>query len=379
MKVRRTRKKKGGIKTKRSNSSDGAFNHFLHHSTVELLPGSLEAGSGLVFACTLIEGSDSPYESMRHSEHVKKIIIKLVGLGPEKAAWPFTYLKDRVKDKIIEEEGTFKNERDIQQTIFNGTMDERDPVCPAIVYFSIEKQREHIIGLLDKMILKSTSDTVNTLTQFKVAFENGLVPWLGILGMEMAEGYRSLREIYADFDEDLVSRADVQMYENMARLRILEMTAKTGYSHNDFHRDNILINTNMKGFYGDLPGHVLIIDFGFACPLSELLDKNTDNILDEIRDNMSNGKYVEALNVFEPLRRPADGARLNFYSAFGWLYFRYDNTIKSKNISMAAASGRIEKNNIALVALKEKQDKSTRERMARGATKSSGQKSSPDK
>jgi hypothetical protein len=325
---------------------------------------------------------------MRHHEPVKKIIIKLVGLGPEKAAWPFTYLKpdelkETVKDKIIEEEGTFKNERDIQQTIFNGTMDERDPVCPAIIYFSIEKQPERIIGLLDKMISMSSGDTVDTLTQFKGAFENGLVPWLGILGMEMAEGYRSLREIYADFDEDLVSRAEVQMYENMARLRILEMTAKTGYSHNDFHRDNILINTDMNGFYGDLPGHVLIIDFGFACPLSELLDKNKDkikhDILHEIRDNMSNGQYVEALNVFEDLRRPADGAPFNFYSAFGWLYFRYDNTIKSKNVSKAAVSSRIKKNNIALTALKEKQDESTRERMARSSAKSSGQKSSPDK
>lgn len=383
MKVRRTRKKRGGIKTKGTKSSGDAFNDFLHHSMVEILTGSVEAGSGLVFACTLNDGADSQYESMRHHERVKKIIIKLVGVGPEKASWSLTYLKpdengvlkETVRDKIIEEERTFKNERDVQQSIFNGTMDERDPVCPSIVYFSIEKQSEYIIGLLDKMISRSSDDTVDKLTQFKTAFENGFVPWLGIIGMEIAEGYRSLREIYADFYEGLVSRTDVQMYENMARLRILEMTAKTGYSHNDFHKDNILINTNTKGFYDDLPGHVLLIDFGFACPLSELLDKNKDkikhDILDEIRDNMFNEQYVEALNVFETLRRPADGAPFNYYPAFGWLYFRYDNTIKSKNVSKAAADSgnRVKKNNIALIALKHKQDTSTNLRTTNVPTK----------
>ena len=60
---------------------------------------------------------------------------------------------------------------------------------------------------------------------------------------------------------------DLYIYEwceQMAKLQILNLALKTGYSQNDFHRANLLIDPNYEGMYKGLRGKVLIIDFGLA-------------------------------------------------------------------------------------------------------------------
>jgi hypothetical protein len=99
----------------------------------------------------------------------------------------------------------------------------------------------------------------------------------------------------------------------MAKLQILNLALKTGYSQNDFHRSNLLVNPNYEGFYKDLKGKVLIIDFGLASKLSR--DK-----LNQIRENYQQGNYSEALKTFETLER-SDGAIIKQYPTYyGWIY-----------------------------------------------------------
>jgi hypothetical protein len=79
-------------------------------------------------------------------------------------------------------------------------------------------------------------------------------------------------------------------------------------------------------------------------------------------DNINKNNLVGALSVFEGLRRP-DGAPLNYYSLYGWLYFRYNHTIKNGSVSMIQASKKNYDNNSALIALKNDRDDATRERL----------------
>lgn len=75
--------------------------------------------------------------------------------------------------------------------------------------------------------------------------------------MEIADDYKP----FADF---LIYRYNYVKFENMAKLQILNMALNTGYYQNDLHLNNILVNPKYTGMYQDIPGKVIIIDFGLA-------------------------------------------------------------------------------------------------------------------
>jgi len=348
------RKTKGGLNIKNDLSQEEAIINFIQNSSITIIPGTTKSGSGAIFICNLNSGYDSPYESLRYSSDgssVDQIAIKLVATGEYSGKWKGDYFTN---EKNIESEDAFFNEQSIQKTIFNKTKSQFDPVCPAIIYYSVIKSQSSAVSFLDTLLSRIGSDenAANMLTDFKNGIETEKIPWLGVLGMEMASGYRTLKQIHADASID---KNAMKIYENMARLRILEMAEKTGYSQNDFHRENVLINTDMKGYFKGLSGHVLIIDFGFASLIP-------DKPFGEIMDNINKNNLVGALSVFEGLRRP-DGAPLNYYSLYGWLYFRYNHTIKNGSVSMIQASKKNYDNNSALIALKNDRDDATRERL----------------
>ena len=172
--------------------------------------------------------------------------------------------------------------------------------------------------------------------------------WLGVFGMEIDSNYMTLHEIetYNETDEDI---HEYMWFEQMAKLQVLKLAVQTGYSHNDFHRSNLLIDPNYEGMYHKVNGKALIIDFGFATKLSPANIK-------VMKELYSKNKFSEALKIFKGLARP-DGIFINDHPNYWWLYNAESND--SKHIIL--------KNNDAiyddiLESLKRKEDTATKDR-----------------
>jgi hypothetical protein len=136
--------------------------------------------------------------------------------------------------------------------------------------------------------------------------------------MEIANGYVTLKSCY--YDETPIN--EVRKFECMARLEYIRLALQTGYSQNDWHPENILVNKIVTGFYKDIPGHVLIIDFGKA-------SKIPNDKLVNMRELVSAEKYSDALQIFDTLTR-RDAVQINEHPKFyGWITNKYDEVTKS--------------------------------------------------
>jgi hypothetical protein len=352
------RTQKGGLILKSKSrgkskwSPKTAFEFFLAHSSITILSQTIKSSSGVIFRCRLREGVVSPYKTLRRpNRDVEEIIIKIVALANDSAPKRQWRGESFENPKEIEKLGSFHNEVAIQKDIFMLTQANFDPICPDIVYSLVLDRPETEVEFLNMLMAASHGDipTVKMLNDFITNIESGNIEWLGVIGMEMAEGYRSLGDFYGD--------PRINLYENMARLRILELAYKTDYSQNDFNVGNILINPDLPGYYKDIPGHVLIIDFGFA-------SKIPTEELNYIKRFYEAGNFVEALTIFQTLRR-TDGARLDYFAILGWLYFRY-NKSTNRPITLAKSKQKsfVDGHNRELGNLKIASDLATNERMA---------------
>lgn len=317
---------KGGILLKKS--PEEAINFFIDNSLeVRILYGTENSSSGVIFTCTLRDGIESPYEMIRSNDFkspVKELIIKLVGIASEvhnEAADDYEPLKwggivSNLPEKKIEQEEAFIREINIQTDVFLKTIEYLDPLCPAPVYASIKKVKADAIAFVTKMRSKATisKTTTRILDDVITNLNSSQIPFLGILGMEVANGYDVLYESY----HNGTSQTNVRLYENMARLKNIELALKTGYSQNDFHSGNILVNPTAPGYYKDIPGNVLLIDFGYA-------DKIPSEKLKQIKQYVADNNYVRALKIFGTFNRP-DMVPLDAWPDFyGWMSYSYNN------------------------------------------------------
>jgi len=188
---------------------------------------------------------------------------------------------------------SFENEVKIQTDIFNKTIDHLDPICPSIVYSnhynsSISSDKNKLLKKIlyiirDKvkhqvLLHKLISDIMSKLSQNKK--EN--IHSFGLIGMEMMDDYTTLYKVNNSYKD---------VYELIARLRLIELAVKTGYTHSDYHQGNILVSPNMSGYYGSKIGHVILIDFGYT-------KKIPDEILDAIRKMYEENNFYGILDVF---------------------------------------------------------------------------------
>jgi hypothetical protein len=335
---RRDKKQKGGILIKMP--AKEAFNFFINNSQVELLTEPVIGSFGIILKLTLNPGVVSRYEMFNASTYKKPIdciLLKLVALGPNKGRWTY---KDG-NSKIIELEETFQKEINIQTDIFFKTMEYLEPICPAPVYANVLKNKDDSIDFLKLLetkvkniesvdspspapgidsismddllnfMKKNKPDTKLILQILQDRINSGQIPWLGLLAMELAKDYITINDYYIKCN----TKKDYLRYEEieqMAKLQILNLALKTGYSQNDFHRDNLLINSNYEGMNN--LGKVMIIDFGLATKIAP------DTLL-EIKNLYNQKKYQEALNLFKSFVRPDSEKKLGYYqSLYGWLY-----------------------------------------------------------
>jgi hypothetical protein len=119
---------------------------------------------------------------------------------------------------------------------------------------------------------------------------------IGLIGMEIAERYKPLCIVTDELEYkkknpkyNLIQlKYSKYKYECMAKLKYIEMVIKTGYSHNDFHDCNFLINTKDKVSF-NYPGNIMILDFGDASKIDK-------TIMDKIETLYKNENFTGILN-----------------------------------------------------------------------------------
>lgn len=347
---------KGGLIIK--TNPEKAINFFIENcEKVTWLKLTWNAASGIIFDCTLKDGVESPYEMIRSNNFkspVKKILIKLVGIRDEYEdvpKWPG--IEPLISRKNIEQEETFKNEINMQTEIFLNSINYLNPLCPAPIYASIKKDNVNAIEFLNKMKTKSEIYAKLILGRIIEQINSGSIPHLGILGMEIVDDYETFYDLYHN---GITSDADIRTYENMIRLKIIDLALKTGYSQGDFHTGNVLVNQSCSGYYNGISGNALIIDFGYA-------NKIPREKLQQIKQLVSENKYVEALKIFYTLSRSDNLPLSDYPKLYGWVsYYKYDN--KAGTPIELVDPGEIAAENQKLIALKKAEEEATDARIA---------------
>jgi hypothetical protein len=361
----RKKKQKGGVIIV-NKDAEKSINFFIENcKSINWLEATGYSASGVIFECNLNDDVESPYEMIRSNDFkspVKTIIIKLVGIDSEvidpksehaeNKKWDIHELPSKMfVSKKLEQEESFKNEINIQTDIFLNTVEYLNPLCPAPIYASIEKDKIKAQEFIDKMIVHATGWSINALRGISKNLQSS-IPYLGILGMEIAEGYKSFYKILYHSG---MKKEKIRNYENMLRLKIIDLALKTGYSQGDFHSGNLLVNPSIfTGYYNGIIGNVIIIDFGYASKIPR-------DTLQMIKELVSENKYVEALKLFYTLQR-SDGLQLNeFPSYYGWLSYDYDN-LTGKQTLLSPED--VFNENLKLISLKEAEELATSARIA---------------
>jgi hypothetical protein len=122
----------------------------------------------------------------------------------------------------------------------------------------------------------------------------------GLICMEYADGFETLHEL-----KKTEPKETIDALESIARLKLIQMTLKTSYTHSDFHDGNILCKI------GQTP-QVTLIDFGLCNRLDHEKWKT-------LKDEWDNHEYYDALeSIFYPLRYDSYDLR-NRMDEYGWI------------------------------------------------------------
>jgi len=357
---------KGGVLIK--TNPEEAINFFIENcSKINWLRETANSASGVIFECILKEGVVSPYEMIRSTNFkspVKKILIKIVGIRSEVRGeydddvWtvPFKTVSPPLAVKNLEKEETFTKEINVQTDIFLKTISYLNPLCPAPIYASIKKDKANAIEFMSKLKIPDehglfSNATNRLITVIIEKITDGSIPYLGVLGMEIADGY----ETFFDFYSRGSMRDNIRTYENMIRLKNLELALKTGYSQGDFHTGNMLVNPSVTGYYSGIPGNALIIDFGYA-------NKIPSEKLQEIKQLVSENKFAEALKIFNTLVRSDNLPLSENPEVYGWLSYNFDN-VTSLGV-VYDMPHELAEENVKLLALKQAEETATDARIA---------------
>jgi hypothetical protein len=300
---------KGGLLIKPNYTEESAFKYFISNSKISVFDSG---SSGIILKCVINNEKKSPYQIIRtggvKGKLANTILIKLCIIKKDiNNNYNFEFsLKDERRNMIdthiknISSEYDFTEEVRIQKEIFEKTKKYNNPICPSIIYSKHLKTK-------DKNDVDLLNSIINKLNEYNkmIIHKNVLNSYLtdnnitiGLIGMEIAEGYKPLCIVIDELKykkenaknkelKEKLSNAK-EIYECMAKLKFIEMAVKTGYSHNDFHDCNFLINTHDIVSF-KIPGNIMIIDFGDT-------RKINNNILKKIDFLYLNNSFTEILN-----------------------------------------------------------------------------------
>lgn len=294
----------GITKSRKYKFNKHAFDFFIENSTRTHF-NVADSKYGLISHMILNHGIISPYISTdidNFGEYIDSLLIKLVFISSEGNKIPIIHKKAMKKSE-------FQEELNVQKKIYSATNKNLQPVCPAIVYSKIIREPVVIKDILSRIF------DINDLPQ--------MFDGIGIIAMEFAKGYTSMN--------NSLTPETFYIPENIAAFFLILFTAwKTGYSHGDFHKHNILMkHTNPDNLYfdvSDLPYtswqyhefkniRPMLIDFGYARKLNHRQNILLERYIDE-------NKYTEAASLISLVGRNSDEPKqntiLSFPSFYGW-------------------------------------------------------------
>lgn len=241
---------------------------------------------GLIYKLTLKEGVESPLVKVHVNEDtpdhgdlgktscsmntffrkqclksVRTFLIKVSFISKDKEV-------EIEQQKLSVKKGDFLLEADSQNYAYEKTFEYGESVVPACISPPIIdpiEQHRAIHPILTKL-LEPEIDKDGWLKTLMKGAKKQDVKDFGIIFMEFAEGYRTLRDILEDPSVKSLHHIKATVLAKMAHLALYEK----GIAQGDAHNQNIMINLNYVGFLGGgRKGKALVIDFGRATNITE--------------------------------------------------------------------------------------------------------------
>jgi len=305
--VRKNKTKKGGLLLKYKEKPDFLFDEFIRNAKkIEYIS---DGANGIIYKVTVPSEYRSGYTHITpqiYGENVKEIALKICIL----------------KSKDI---SSFKNEVNIQTQIFQKTIHNLEPFCPAILFSTIlreDKKREFIqlLSKTDTSFKKHNLPYLHAEITFDALVNNKSMS-IGIIAMEFETGYERLFDFV---NSSKVSREMKIKYIQYGLFILLKLAVDTGYSQADFHTANIMIHPTMD-FFKPKSGRPIILDFGYA-------RKIPSSSMTKIRTLVKSGDYISALKWICSVKRSDDSILVNpdWSSFYGWVCRDWD-LLKNKS------------------------------------------------
>jgi serine/threonine protein kinase len=237
----------GGVRITSDFNKDTAIKYFIKNSSYTIF--SRSGISGITVLGTLNIGAKSPYKIIRTNNihtTVSTLLFKFFICGKKLDFHENSDIQITTTNDII-------REAHYQQDIFYKSLIEKttllEPICPGVVY---SHPTALSAAVKQVFISKMKTTELNDFFQHDIAF----------IAMEFMQDYKTLAF--------LSKSPQFEIYKYMAIYELYKLH-KIGYTHNDFHFENVLIHESYNYFECTGSGRAIIIDFG----LSSTVPSNT--------------------------------------------------------------------------------------------------------
>ena len=240
-KTLKKRRINGGVRIIPDFNKDSAITFFIKNASYTVF--SRSGISGITVLATLNKGVKSPYKMIRTNNinaSVSHLLFKFFICGRKSGFNDQLDIKITTTDDII-------REAHYQQDIFYKSLIEKttllEPICPGIVYSHPTAMSASVKQVF---ISKMKTAELNDFFQHDIAF----------IAMEFMKDYKTLAS--------LSKSPNFEIYKYMAIYELYKLH-NIGYTHNDFHFENVLIHESYNYFDSIGNGREIIIDFGSSC------------------------------------------------------------------------------------------------------------------
>lgn len=301
----------GGLLINHAEKTEEIFIDFINNAIkIEYIA---DGANGIIYKITVPDNYESGYtyiDPNNYGRNVREIALKIC------------ILKSSDMD-------SFKHEVNTQTNIFKKSLDYLQPLCPAILFSKILKDKEKK-NLINRMLKIDPDIKGHKLPYLDAEIDIELLKnnryLIGVIAMEYENGYLRL---YDFIKSPTVSKELKIKYIHYGLYIIIELALKTGYSQADFHTANIMIHPKLN-YFGNNTGRPMIIDFGYSSKISE-------STMKKIRDSVSKNDYIAALKWICGVKRSDDSTitKEAWSSYYGWVCRNWDllnNTEKSKSV-----------------------------------------------
>jgi serine/threonine protein kinase len=304
-----------------------SFYYFIRHSTINLLSDS--SAFGFVFRCRFTKKPEkSPYfylNAKNETQDIKTIVIKCLLVNDRISNlcdkdgddndhyWNYTRPSGKVSKRHFDMLERFQDEVRKQTVISKEGFAAMNRNCPVALFSKLygdQSLKGKLIGKMilrrcvtkdDKYVLKKMLDELSfrqNICHRSTSCDPTLNYYFGIFAMEYVESsYQLFNDIVKPIiiDDIVANHPELYKYDslalsphserlrwayNTARYDLLRMALDTGYSHGDYHTDNMLICEKSR--------RTMIIDFGRSKRITD-----HKKMLDLWHNNFSEKSYEE--------------------------------------------------------------------------------------